>query len=118
MEPTSISVDMLKTAEGQNNAVYACAGSALQHAQEYEQALKFFIRVLRRMEQGTDASENAESVAVRLEKHTLGRLLTLFSSKVRISDPSIPSLLLTAVEKRNFLAHRFFLERLNLITEE
>jgi hypothetical protein len=118
MQSTPISTDMLKTTTDQNNAVYACAGSALQHAQEYEQALKFFIGVLRRIEPGRNTSESAEAMAHRLEKATLGQLLRQFSSKVRISDPSIPSLLLTAVEKRNFLAHRFFLERINLIAEE
>lgn len=118
MEPTSISTDMLKTAEGQNNAVFACAGSALQHAQEYEQALKFFIRTLARTEPGSDPSEGVETFAANLQRKTLGRLLVQFGKKVKISDPRILLLLETAVEKRNFLAHHFFLERINLLADE
>jgi len=118
MEPTAISIDMLKTAEGQSNAVFACVGSALQHAQRYEQALKFFIRTIGRMQPGGATEESVEALANHLEKQTLGRLLKRFNSKVKVSDPGIPKLLEDAVEKRNFLAHHFFLEREHLIAEE
>ena len=35
----SESLRMLETEEGQNNAVFACFGSAAQHAQMFEEAL-------------------------------------------------------------------------------
>lgn len=118
MEPTANSTEMLKTAEGQSNAVFACAGSALRHAQHFEVALKFFIHTLRRLQPGHNEPENVETLAVGLRKQTLGRLLKQFNIKVKISDPAIPSLLERAVEKRNFLAHHFFLEREDLLLEE
>lgn len=37
------SLNMLKTAEGQSNAVFACFGSAAQHCQHFEKALADFL---------------------------------------------------------------------------
>ena len=39
----SESLKMLEPEEGQNNAVFACFGSAAQHAQMFEEALGNFL---------------------------------------------------------------------------
>ena len=94
----------------QRDAVYAAVGKALQQAQHYEEAFKYFARVAARIEpQGPAAREFGELVP-RLGKQTLGFLLGVFKRHVRISDPGIPEMLQAAAHTRKLLAHRFFLE--------
>ena len=50
---TGESLDMLKSEEGQKNAVFACFGSAAQHAQLLEAALSDFLVVWRQMRDET-----------------------------------------------------------------
>lgn len=118
MEPAAFSADKLKTDEGQRHAVFVCVGSVLQHAQHYELGLKAFIRILDRLQSGHDDPTEAEALVRSLQKQTLGKLLRQFTGRVKISDPSIPAILEQAVEKRNFFAHHFFLEREELLADE
>ena len=95
---------MLSTAEGQSNTVFACFGSAAQHAQMLEQA---FVRFLHLYNQFSGRSLTLE----KLNKQTLGSLIKELEKHVTLNDPRPPELLSAALESRNFLMHHFFLER-------
>jgi hypothetical protein len=109
---TAESLRMLETHEGQLNAVFACFGSAAQHAQFFEAALKDFLSVCNRINNEAPSMADLDTQAQPLQKKTMGELLMLFRKRVEISDDAVTSVLLAALEKRNFLMHRFFLERI------
>ena len=50
VEDSDESLKMLETKEGQLNAVFACFGSATQHAQLFEQSLSRFLAVYNRIQ--------------------------------------------------------------------
>jgi hypothetical protein len=111
---------MQQADQEQRDIVYAAVGKALQQAQHYEEAFKYFARVAARIApQGPAAREFGELVP-RLDKQTLGFLLGVFKRHVRISDPGIPEMLQAAAHTRKLVAHSFFLERDcgNLIADE
>ena len=102
---TSESLKMLESEEGQLNAVFACFGSAVQHAQLFEQGLTRFLTMYNMI----------SSPSVRIEdigtKMTMGRLLHKVSQHVAIDDSAVEEGFNRALEERNYLIHRFFLER-------
>lgn len=103
---------MLETDEGQVNAVFACFGSAAQHAQHFEKALIDFLKVYNEL---ANKNISLESLLTQLKKKTMGALLKEFNRFVRIDQPSVPQLMNTALTMRNFLIHKFFLEREHLL---
>lgn len=102
---TDESLRMLETVEGQLNAIFACFGSAAQHAQLFEQSLARFLVVYNRIVPDTVNIEDIES------KMTIGQLLRKLRERVKIENNSIEELFSTSLDERNFLIHRFFLER-------
>ncbi len=101
------SLKMLESEEGQLNAVYACYGSAAQHGQLFEAALR-------------DILVTHQSLVKRLpessltKKKTMGQLLTEFRKYIKIrneNDQWVFDSLSSALEMRNFLIHRYFLDR-------
>jgi len=99
------SLEMLKSEEGQLNAVFACYGSAAQHGQLFEESLAKLIALLNEW-LGDD------NPAAGLEKKTIGQLLRLFKTKfVQEVDDWVPEFLDEAKERRNFLIHEYFLTR-------
>lgn len=111
MEPTAISYDMLKTKEGQLNAVFACFGSAAQHAQHFEVALGAFVLLYNKFTKRNLTLEAFEALDQKLQKQTMGTLLREFKKYVRVNDSNVHRCLELALEKRNFLMHHYFRER-------
>ncbi len=102
---TSESLKMLESEEGQLNAVFACFGSAVQHAQLFEQGLTRFLVMYNRI------ASDSVSVDDIGQKLTMGQLLKRVGQHVTIKDNSVEEGFSAAVAERNFLIHRFFLER-------
>ena len=101
---TSESLRMLDSEEGQLNAVFACFGSAVQHAQLFEQSLTRFLMMYNKI------SSDSASIEDIGRKMTMGELLRKVRKYVAITDDAIEERFSTAVEQRNYLSHRFFLE--------
>jgi hypothetical protein len=99
-------LEMLKSEEGQLNAVFACFGSAAQKAQYFERALAGFLLDYKKLTQKDIQLHEIDS-----DKRTLGMLLNSFKGKAKITDQEIVMLMETAVPNRNFLMHRYFLNR-------
>jgi hypothetical protein len=105
------SLKMLRTEEGQLNAVFACFGSAAQHAQLFESALGEFMLSYKLLLNSTPTVEALESMSNAERKKTMGRLLTDVRKYVTFLEPEIDHKLTEALDARNFLMHNFFLER-------
>lgn len=118
MEDQSISLEMLKSEEGQLNAVFACYGSAAQHAQFFEEALGEFLRVYNRLCNKTLKIVDFETLDEKLQRKTLGTLLHDFKKLVTINNDKVAGSLDTALKKRNFLMHHFFRERQKKFSSE
>jgi hypothetical protein len=110
-EYTDESLRMLETEEGQKNAVFACFGSAAQHAQLFEQALARFLSVYNRIASDTVSLGEFEDCEGKLQKKTMGWLLHKMQKYVTLSDPVVTERLDLALKRRNYLMHAFFLER-------
>jgi hypothetical protein len=108
MEPTEISHHMLKTEEGQVNAVFACFGSAAQHAQHFEAALGEFLLLFNKLASRKLTLEALDALDQKLQKQTMGALLRELRKYVRINDAKVDRCLELALEKRNFLMHDYF----------
>ena len=106
---TDESLRMLQSGEGQLNAVFACFGSAVQHAQLFEQGLTRFLTMYNKV-----ASDQV-SVDDIGHKMTMGQLLRKVGQHVTINDNSVEERFSTALMERNYLIHRFFLERNTLL---
>ena len=101
---TSESLRMLESEEGQLNAVFACFGSAVQHAQLFEQSLTRFLMMYNKI------SSDSVSVEDIGRKMTMGKLLSRVRKYIVFTDDAIEERFSTAVDQRNYLSHRFFLE--------
>jgi hypothetical protein len=100
---------MLETAEGQNNAVFACFGSAAQHAQLFEQSLVRFLDVFNKA-RGTSLSlDDFDAYEQKLQKMTIGQLLRELRKFVAIENETVERGLDEALACRNRLMHSFFL---------
>jgi hypothetical protein len=108
---TEESLRMLESEEGQSNAVFACFGSAAQRAQLFEQALARFLSVYNRIASNTLSIEDFEDCEGKLQKKTMGWLLREMQKYVTLSDPVVAERLDSALDRRNYLMHAFFLER-------
>jgi hypothetical protein len=107
----SESLDMLKTEEGQNNAVFACFGSAAQHAQMFEEALTNFLTAYKHVAHFDLSIEEIEEIVQGLHKKTMGQLLHDLKGTVKFDDGDYFERMDTALKVRNLLMHRWFLER-------
>ena|SRR5215510_6004284 len=105
------SLEMLKSEEGQLNAVFACFGSAAQHGQFFEAAVGDFLLAYNRVLKKSLTLSDLDALETDLQKKTLGALLGQFRKHVTISEDEVSALLSDALQKRNFLIHRFFLDR-------
>ena len=101
---TEKSLRMLESREGQLNAVFACFGSAAQRAQLFEQGLTRFLIMYNRI--------TSETVTVHdIETKTMGWLRREISRHITVNEDSVEERFSAALTQRNFLMHRFFLER-------
>ncbi len=112
------SLKMLNSEEGQLNAVYACFGSAAKDCQFFEAALSNFLLTYNRLLQKSLTLAELEAVETELNKKTMGMLLRNFEKHVKIYDASVSAVLSDALEKRNFLIHAYFRERLHKFGHE
>jgi hypothetical protein len=108
---TDESLNMLKTAEGQSNAVFAVFGSAAQHAQLFEQALGRFLRRYNQIAKTALRPEDFDAIETSLAKKTMGQLIREMQRHITFSDPKMSDRFELALQKRNFLMHHFFLEQ-------
>lgn len=116
---TSESLDMLKTEEGQNNAVFACFGSAAQHGQFFEASLADFLVTYNKLCNKSWSLGDFEPLAKKLRRRTMGQLLRELEKVAEIDKVEVYKLMNAALDARNFLMHEFFLKRSNdLQTEE
>ncbi len=97
--------ESLKTEEGQLNAVFACFGSAVQHSQLFEQGLSRFLTMYNKI------ASDSVSIDDLGKKMTMGQLLKKVRQRVTINENSVEEGFLTVLDQRNYLVHRFFLER-------
>ena len=102
---TNESLRMLESEEGQLNAVFACFGSAAQHAQMFEQSLVRFLTIYNRVALGSTTVEDV------LQKMTMGKLLKRVEKVVTFPDDSFVEKFDAVVRARNFLMHDFFIDR-------
>ena len=105
------SLEMLETEEGQLNAVFACYGSAMQSGQLFEQALGDFLTKYKELTSEDLSPADLLSTKLDLQKKTIGRLLYAFHKVAKVNEAEIHSRLVDARDKRNMLAHEFFLVR-------
>lgn len=109
---------MLRTAEGQSNAVFACFGSASQHAQLFEAELKRFLRAYNNIRKTNVTIDNLDDISDKRRKMTMGALLKEIRKYVKFNHPNIDATLDGVLANRNFLAHRYFLDRDKYFTNE
>ena len=109
---------MLNSEEGQLNAVFACFGSAAKDGQLFEASLSEFLLTYNRLLKKSLPLADLEAVETELNKKTMGVLLTDFQKHVKINDASVIASLSDALQKRNFLIHRYFRERQNKFGDE
>ena len=109
---TEESMKMLESEEGQSNAIFACCGSAVQRAQLFEQSLTRLLQVYSEI---TADTVGIDDIGKRM---TIGQLLKKVRQRIAISSDSVEDRLSGALEQRNFLIHRFFLERGSQLNQE
>ncbi len=110
-ECASESLKMLESEEGQLNAVFACFGSAAQHAQLFEQGLAEFLIAYNRICSDSIAIDDLEAGTSSLRRRTMGQLLRKLSEHVTIEEISVSDCFSTALKSRNYLMHEFFLKK-------
>ena len=102
---------MLKSKEGQMDAIFACFGSAFQRGQLLEKALGDLVFVINQLVDSSLSLADLKRRDQKICKKTMGKLFHYVKKHVTISDDSIIEKLTFAIDKRNFLAHRYFIER-------
>ena len=107
----SESLDMLKTEEGQLNAVFACFGSAAQHAQMFEEALGNFLLAYNYIRPEKMSAEELEELTQNIHIRTMGQLLREVKSLVTFDSGDYGERMEAALQVRNYLMHRWFLDR-------
>ena len=100
---------MLESREGQLNAIFACYGSAVQHAQIFEKSLVDVLIKIESLAKKTSLSASFSSS--NIHKKTMGQLLKILKNNVKFSPARILEGLDKAPDIRNFLAHDYFLKR-------
>lgn len=114
----SESLDMLKTEEGQLNAVFACFGSAAQHAQMFEEALGNFLLAYNHLRPEKMSDEESEELTQNIQARTMGQLLHKLKSLVTFKDGDYRERMEGALKARNYLMHRWFLDRQEAFNSE
>ena len=107
----SESLDMLKTQEGQLNAVFACFGSAAQHAQMFEEAIGKFLLAYNHIRPEKMSAEELEEFTQSIQARTMGQLLHELKSLVTFTEGDPRERMEAALKVRNYLMHRWFLDR-------
>ena len=109
---------MLETEEGQSNAIFALFGSAAQRAQNFENGVGKFLIIYNRITSETLTTEDLESRNANLHKKTTGQLLHRLKKIVTFADDTYTDYFQEALDQRNFLMHKYFLERDHVFATE
>jgi hypothetical protein len=112
------SLKMLETAEGQSNAIFACYGSAAQRAQNFENGVEKFLVVYNQITKDAMTTEDLESRNADLNKKTMGQLLYKLKTIVSFPGETYTDYFREALNQRNFLMHKYFLERTHMFATE
>jgi hypothetical protein len=91
----------------ENREVFARFGLAAYNAQSLEYELISLLLLFQRTNMATIDLEALFSTEQLLSKRTLGQLINQLRTKISF-DSSYEEMLITALEKRNYLMHRFF----------
>ena len=102
---------MLKSKEGQLNAVFACFGSACRRGQLLEKALGDLVLVINQLVDSSLPLADLKGRDEKIRRKTMGNLFRYVKEHATISDESIIEKLTFAIDRRNFLAHHYFIQR-------
>lgn len=102
---------MLKSKEGQINAIFACFGSACQRGQLLEKALGDLVHSINELVDCSLSVADLKERGEKIRRKTMGQLFHYVEEHATISDESIVEKLTFAIDTRNFLAHHYFIQR-------
>jgi len=97
--------------------VHAYAGLALMAAQNFEMTLENILIMQRRLSNQNITLAELESFEQGVQLKTLGSLLCEIRKQVSFGDGA-EKMIIDAHKKRNFLAHRFFKQRVEEVFSE
>jgi hypothetical protein len=107
-----------ETQEGQLNAVFACFGSAAQHAQMFEEALGHFLLAYNVISREKMSAEQLKELTQGIQARTMGQLLNQLKSLVTFNEEDCRERMEAALKVRNYLMHSWFLDRREAFNSE
>ncbi|GFO63086.1 hypothetical protein M1B72_18175 [Geomonas paludis] len=96
------------------NPIYLEMGAAVQDCQRIELYISFIVTLLIDLSDGDLTEEEFRGSMESLGAQTMGRLMEEIKQKVGFTDESVHALR-KALKARNFLIHRFYNERSDLL---
>jgi hypothetical protein len=96
------------------NPIYLEMGAAVQDCQRLELSITFIVTLLIEVSGGTLTDDQFKGWMDSLGTQTLGRLMEEIKKKVGFTDDAVAGLR-RALKARNFLIHRFYNERSDLL---
>lgn len=96
------------------NPIYLEMGAAVQDSQRLELYISFIVTLLIELSGGTLSDEEFHGSMETLGAQTLGRLMEEIKKKVGFTDQAVDGLR-KALRARNFLIHRFYNARSDLL---
>lgn len=96
------------------NPIYLEMGAAVQDCQKTELYISFIITLLIELSGGTLSDREFRGIMENLGSQTLGRLMEEIKKKVGFRDEAVQALR-RALKARNFLVHRFYNARSELL---
>jgi len=99
------------------NPIYLEMGAAVQDCQRIELYISFIVTLLIDLSDGTLSDHEFKGSMDTLGTRTLGRLMEEIKEKVGFTDDAVRALR-KAQRARNFLIHRFYNERSNLLLNQ
>lgn len=99
------------------NQIYLEMGAAVQDSQRLELYISFIVTLLIDLSGGTLSDDAFRGSMETLGTQTLGRLMEEIKTKVGFTDDAVDGLR-KALRARNFLIHRFYNARSNLLLNQ
>lgn len=99
------------------NPIYLEMGAAVQDSQRLELYISFIVTLLIELSGGTLSDDEFKGSMDNLSAQTLGRLMEEIKNKVGFTDEAVQGLR-KAQRARNFLIHRFYNERSDLLLSQ
>jgi hypothetical protein len=98
----------------QSRELYAHFGRAAFHAQCFEMSLEIILLLYHKLGDPTFTVERWEAMEATLQKKTMGYLLREVQTRMNVVVQGEADVLNQALEKRNYLMHRFWRENIQL----